>query len=302
MELALERGAALVKRIDTSPAVARECIEFLLSRQTSDELQAGTSLHRNGLGLNKEDAQLIDSQGIPTDVEAVTCMAIRYSTQLAEAIESGELVLRERREAREHAKGAGGCDAEEEDEVEDTSHQITVTPQAVFFQGTPFIINRGFCEFVMRNAPRLAHGGTDESAETFVDRLMSVLDEQISWMGMNASSDCVDGALYMMLPPVALTSELVNEYVRIYWSTERRWVTGQVTNMRHVGSPCVAVDLRFPSEGTVGSLTGSDVFFMYKVPRGRKKRTLVSVEDEDDDGGATESARASSPKRLRRMT
>ena len=95
----LEIGAEVLRAVEESEPFALRALEWLLSRQETDEIAAGTSTHKNGRGLNKRDAEFLQSHPPRSlTTEEVRLIVCRYThTQLVDGVTDGELDLPEKK-------------------------------------------------------------------------------------------------------------------------------------------------------------------------------------------------------------
>jgi predicted transcriptional regulator len=294
---ALILGADLVKRIEASADVASEIIMFLISRQTNDEILKGTSIHRNGVGLTKDDANRIDREGVPKNERDLKNMAIKYTTQVAQAILDGSFVLAEElpvegaREEKLALIERGDADAEEGEEEEEEEEEVLSTTSVAMFKGErPVLLSARFCKLVYSTYLSTIDGVRVIYPTEFMRGLLDAVNEKFEWCGQEVDMEMIDMAMYMQSDPLIIDESLAGSMVRVFWSSERQWVSARVIQVRKSGHPCATVDLEFTDEDKVGSVSGTEALYMYslkyseKVPVPSKRRRLarVVVEEEDD--------------------
>lgn len=292
---ALVKGAEFLRYLDRSEneAYAREAIGYLYGLQTEEEKEAGTSLFRNNEGFNKKDAaRFADSK--PLTRNEVVTMARNYSTQIAAAVCGGKL-----RHWPQDAKSVTieECSAqsdedesEEEDELceEDGTAPVTVAAACVAYGDCPCLLSRPFVNAVSDTFSKLA--SSDEGGVPFKPEAL-LKGVQVTYPGVTDSM--VDMAMYQLSPSVAIGPALVGRHVRVLWTEEGatcadalKWHTARVT--RITGMQCApTVSLRFEHDGTCGTVSGTDVSYMYEMvePRsyGRKRTRKAPIYITDEE-------------------
>ena len=85
----------ILRKIRRSTACAVACVELLYGYQESEEIVEGTSIFRNGVGLDKLDAKFLHDKDVSklSKYDAVRIAAKYTDTQLVPAVQRKELVL-----------------------------------------------------------------------------------------------------------------------------------------------------------------------------------------------------------------
>ena len=85
----------ILRKIRRSMACAVACVELLYGYQESEEIVEGTSIFRNGVGLDKLDAKFLHDKDVSklSKYDAVRIAAKYTDTQLVPAVQRKELVL-----------------------------------------------------------------------------------------------------------------------------------------------------------------------------------------------------------------
>jgi hypothetical protein len=262
-----ETGTEVILAVRENRDFAREAVEWLFSKQDDDERIQGTSLHRNGEGLSKTHAAQIDNK-FPSDMShaELTAMASCYShTQLAEAVEQGELKL-PRRKARRTLQLTDEDDEEraQEDAVVDAVVDAELAVSRFGIHSGPLCMpSRALCARVATVVERLRAAG----AWSPQDVKNAILDESNWLLGHVTVDDCViDAALYYTLPALAFSpdGDRPKGLIRVWWNSECCWATARVDRVS-VANGDLRVDLTFPEEAASGSVTGPDTAFAYEI-------------------------------------
>lgn len=298
MERVEELGMRVIQLAARSPAAARMCLEFVVSRQTSDELAAGMSIYKNGVGLDKHDAQRIASlkgmPGRPSEIENMVC---KYSRQIAEAIIGGELDMGELEAATDdEAKNAVGTesgvssdrDYEEEGAEEEGGRGGTQpTPRDVvtrhgIVRGADLTLpSHSMVETLLRISRDLAGRAEGDAPPWTPEEVADEFNSREACYGTSIDIGNIDRALYLAIGEGA-TEE--GQWVRVYWPDESRWVTAKVTGIdRNMGFNRTIHLVFWGDDESEGDISGDDANMMYRLAPGaiaRKKRRLVIDDDE----------------------
>jgi hypothetical protein len=266
-----ETGTEVILAVRENREFAREAVEWLFSKQDDDERMQGTSLHRNGEGLSKTHAAQIDKK-FPADMShaELTVMASCYThTQLAEAVEQGELKLPSRK-ARRTLQLTDEDDEEraQEDAEEDADEDAAEDPSPVVSRfgilcGPLCMPSRALCARVATVVERLRAAGAWSPRD-----VKNAILEESKWLLGHVTVDdsVIDAALYYTLPALAFSpdGDLPKRLIRVWWNSESCWATARVDRVT-VSNGDLRVDLTFPEEAASGSVTGPDTAFAYEL-------------------------------------
>lgn len=264
----LEIGAEVLRAVEESEPFALRALEWLLSRQETDEIAAGTSTHKNGRGLNKRDAEFLQSHPPRSlTTEEVRLIVCRYThTQLVDGVTDGELDLPEKKKRRivrfsNLQEDSNSEEEEEEEEVTDAASEgdsggLKLDKYAVR-DDTILFPSRQFVERVSRLLRRVKRG------PRVARDIQKIIHEEDSWTGFEVELRAVDAALYYLFSPVDYLSTPPSR-VRVFWASERLWVNAEVKCVQVRGAE-VTVELYFPDEGASGAVSGADAAYAYST-------------------------------------
>ena len=122
--------------------------------------------------------------------------------------------------------------------------------------------SRRFCARVARIVEGLC-ASTLRTQSVHV-KVLSIINADDGWMGVDISASVVDAALYYVLPVVDFVHG-PPKWIRIFWASEERWVTARVDRVIRAHGTSLCVYLYFPEEEREGSVTGADAFFSYEI-------------------------------------
>jgi hypothetical protein len=263
-----EIGAQVIIAVRENADFARDAVEWLLSKQEDDERMQGTSLHRNGEGLSKIHAARIDKE-LPADMshDELKGIASAYShTQLAEAVEAGELKLPPKKKRRvlcpESDDELFHVDDDEEQDQDDDEDDAVVVDRFGIHLGPLCMPSRALCARVGTVVERLRAAG----AWTPND-VKNVIMEESKWLlGHAEIDDCViDAALYYALPAVTFSpADPPRRLIRLWWNSESMWANARVDRVS-VTNGELRVDMTFPEEKASGFITGADTLYAYAL-------------------------------------
>jgi hypothetical protein len=284
----LECGTEILIAVRENKDFALLCLKWLISRQDADEIESGTSLRKNGRGLNKAHAaEFIHNKAINFSHESLCRVVSSYAhTQLPKGVMNGELQIPKRsadavmcKRRRKLISDETESDDEEVDEevvvdeevevnvdvdvevdVEDEK-EITVDEYGVHSSGI-FFPNRRFCDRVAKIMQRVRENAS--SSVWIHKEVRRIINEEDMWMGFDVDMSVVDAALYFAMTPINFTNE-PPKWIRIFWASESRWVTARVDRVSVSRGASICVHLYFPDEDAQGSVAGPDAMFAYEV-------------------------------------
>lgn len=264
----LELGADVLRAVEGSESFALRALEWLMNRQEPDEIAAGTSTHKNGRGLNKKDAELLQKcpprSLSPEEVRRVVC---RYThTQLVDGIVEGEIDLpdvvavnkRRRTRGRRVYLGEDSDSEGEEDAAAEVAEDRTLKLDKYAVRDDHILFpSRQFVERVSRLLRRVKRG------PRVARDVQKIIHEEDSWTGFQVELRAVDAALYYLYSPVDYVSNPPSR-VRVFWASERQWVNAEVNGVQVRGAE-VTVELYFPDEDASGAVSGADAAYAYST-------------------------------------
>jgi len=276
-----EVGAQVIIAVRENHDFARDAVEWLMSKQDDDERMQGTSLHRNGEGLSKTHAARVDMQ-FPAEMshDQLTGIASAYThTQLAEAIESGELKLPTRKKRRtlqifddeeydeeqiQEDEEDGLREQEEYDENGGCSD--VVVDRFGVHKGPISMPSKALCARVATIVEQFRADVSKSLPWTFSQVKHKIIDESSWLIGHVEINDCViDAALYYALPELILSAGDPCRNIRLFWAEENIWANARVVKVSVVKGD-LRVDLTFPEENdATGFVTGADIGLAYEI-------------------------------------
>jgi flagellar motor protein MotB len=275
-----ETGARVIIAVRENMDFARSAVEWLLSKQDDEERMQGTSLHRNGEGLSKTHATQIDMKS-PSKMShgELTAIASAYThTQLAEAVETQELVLPKRNKRRRRNNQILEEDDEpqpedEEQQQEDEAREQPEEDERVDknYRGPVHMPSRALCARVATIVKRLRAKDVknemiNEGTWTPADVKNAIIEESQWMLGyVDIEDSVVDAALYYTLPALIFSpGNPPRGLIRIWWYSESVWASAIVDRVS-VTKGELRVDLTFPDESASGFVTGTDVLSAYEM-------------------------------------
>ena len=270
-----ETGALVILAVRENIDFARESVQWLLSKQDDDERVQGTSLHRNGEGLSKTHAAQMDMKD-PSEMShaELTAIACAYThTQLAEAVETHELELPQRKKRRRKNQLLEEDEEDEEQQQEDRAREEHEEDERVDYnyRGPVYMPSRALCERVATVVERLRVKNVNndtkhESTWVPADVKRAIIEESKWMLGYVDIDDCViDAALYYTLPALQFSpGNPPRGLIRIWWYSESVWANARVDRVS-VTKGELRVDMTFPEESASGFVTGPDVLFAYEI-------------------------------------
>jgi hypothetical protein len=111
----------IFKKIRCSRDCALTCVRFLISEQSADEMVVGTSLHKNGSGLNKTDAEFLHGKDVSKiRRKDLVRVAAKYTeSQLLRARTEGKILLNTFAESGDY-----DSDSDNDLDCDDANHDV----------------------------------------------------------------------------------------------------------------------------------------------------------------------------------
>ena len=272
----------ILKKIRTSKECALACVEFLIAQQSPDELLVGTSLHLNGRGLNKTDAQFLHDKDVTTlrRKELVRVAAKYTEVQLLEAVREKKIRLTDFRD--NHSCDSEAEDSDDDDVCLDDEDYDATTPGISNYgmhMGLFFTPSVHFCKRCLQIADR-----TRQKGVIVPKAVLEVINQENEWATLSHfSQNDIDLALYYA-QSFDIRKLQNGMSIRLFWTED--WVNAKV--QRIIKSPKLAVDLLFLQDATESRICNDRLLFLYalsddcaSVPR--KKRALVVIDDDSDE-------------------
>ena len=267
-----ETGARVIMAVRENVDFARSAVEWLLSKQDDEERMQGTSLHRNGEGLSRTHATQIDMKN-PSKMShgELTAIASAYThTQLAEAVETQELVLPQRHKRRRNNRV---LEEDEEQQQEDEAREQHEEDERgdKNYRGPVYMPSRALCARVATIVERFR--AKDMKNEMIIEGTWTPADvknaiiEESKWMlgYVDIDDSVIDAALYYILPALIFSpGNPPRGLIRIWWYSESVWASAIVDRVSVMKGE-LRVDLTFPDESASGFVTGTDVLFAYEM-------------------------------------
>jgi hypothetical protein len=268
-------------------------MKYLLECQTSDELTAGTSIHRNGVGLSRLDAQAVADRGVPNDPELLHQMVCKYSTQLGHGVSEGLLRLVDLPDddaTTGHAQNAFTESESESEPEHDERDGALVTRFGIISEDRIVVPSRSLKAMLLSISIQLSSACESEDSDVppwQPEDVMVEFNERERHFGTTLDMRSVDDALFHTIPEGATE---VGQWIRVYWSSEGRWVTCRVDRVEEKMGVNRTLYVTFHDEdGNTGVLTGDDTHMVYalrpggqaRVVRRRKRRVLGEEREEN---------------------
>jgi hypothetical protein len=283
----LYAGAMVVQKVARSRAAAEACIEYLMGLQTSDELSAGTSIHLNGVGLSKLDAQAIADRGVPRDLK-LREMVCRYSTQLGRGVTDGSLrIVDLPPDGTAKCVAPDGIESESDSEQEECDGSL-VTRFGIINDDRLVVPSRNLKAALLSisiQKSRESESDDSEAPPWRPEDVMTTFNEREHHFGTALTMRSVDDALFHTSSEGATEA---GQWIRVYWSSERKWATCRVDRIDEKMGVNRTLHVTFHDEdGSTGVLTGDDTHMVYALRhcgpardgRRRKRRVLDELED-----------------------
>jgi hypothetical protein len=268
-------GVCILKSIRLDRGFALKCIEWLLQNQETDELSEGTSIHKNGKGLNKVDAEFLHGKTLcglhDNDLKRI---ASNYAhSQLAQAVRVRELSLPDSVDEEEDSDDdvqkitkRRRKIIESDDEIDEMSENeeddpVKVDEYGIHTNGVVFPSNE-FCSKVAAVVNSLRE--REERPSRFASRVRQIVNSENAWRGSTVSARVIDYAMFRVMPKADLYDN-PSGLIRIFWASENRWVTAEARGVRRVSDTKASVELFFPDEGVEGTVSGPDAFYAYRL-------------------------------------
>ena len=309
----------ILRKIRRSTACAVACVELLYGYQESEEIDEGTSIFRNGVGLDKLDAKFLHNKDVSklSKYDAVRIAAKYTDTQLVPAVQRKELVLSRyeddadcdrqtrsrsylahllavadedeednefsivRRDALDEGFATDKDEQKEDDDEEEEEEEKEPTRLALSNFG---LRADAFFAPSVQFSNRCLTIAEESRVEGVFDptKVLEKINTELYAAHAQYQQNDVDLALYYA-QRTTFDQIAVGMRVRVFW--DKNWVTAAV---RKIGrQPYFFVEVFFKDDNSVCRLTNDRLQFIYAlslprdVKRKRRNSSRVLLEDSE---------------------
>ena len=281
----------ILQKIRRSTACAVACVELLYSYQESEEVDEGTSIFRNGVGLDKLDAKFLHNKDVEhlSKYDAVRIAAKYTDTQLVLAVRRKELVLSryeddadQDRQTRSHSHLsqllAVAEDAEEDNVINEDEED---EPSCLALSNFGLRANSFFAPS-LQFSTRCLNISDELRVDGVFDptRVRERINKELYAAHAQYEQNDVDLALYYA-QRVTFDQISVGMHIRVFW--EKSWVSAAVNKIGR--QPVYFIEVFFEDDNSMCTLTNDRLQFIYAlsgIHRSVKRKSARVVLDDSD--------------------